>query len=313
MKRIKVCIYSHENDSYNELYKVIKGDTKKKYFARHTFGNGEWYFVSDPLGYCELDYSCPEDYIFIVCDGNGKELFEDSNGKISNPFPTLKNHAKQVWARCEQSKTAKKDGLSDWLLTFMTADKITKDMNCPEVNWTHCWYDNIGQKIVKEFIHLGEPYCIYEITMKHRYGECEWIEYMCGHKNIDLKYPYYVTYFGATWDEQSYGLCYSPREAHRLVVDALKEVYGNVKRLSRISEHEWGGISEQKYNFETAAMSYLGSSYSQNTFCPSYDRQNVGNIIENIKNERIFYTSREDILKDYDAREINWDYSLSWL
>ena len=62
----KVQLYMTENDCYNELWKVV--GTKNRFFCRHVFGKFKtWYYVCDPLGYCELDHPA-DDIEFIVTD-----------------------------------------------------------------------------------------------------------------------------------------------------------------------------------------------------------------------------------------------------
>jgi hypothetical protein len=224
MKEIKLRLYSHMNDSYNELYKVLNGDTKVKYFARHCWNDsGTWYFVADPHGYCELDHSCPEDYIFIVCGHNGKTLFKDSNGEISNPFPTLERKAKIVWNSIKD-RFSTIDGLNDWLLSYLTREVIEttlKGQYCPYENWVAFWYDETGREVIEQFEHLGEKYCIYKINRKHRYCDCEWIEYFAGPETMD-EYTNWIAYYGAYFDENKVGTCYSPNEARRVVMSALE-------------------------------------------------------------------------------------------
>jgi len=196
MKEIKVRLYAHENDSYNELYKVIAGNTKEKYFARHTYNSGVWYFVSDPLGYCELSHVCPGDYIFVVCDKNGAELFKDSNGEISNPFPTLERQAVAAWDGIK-AKYPTTDGLNDWLQSFLTAEikEQLKKEPCIETNWVWSWFTVVNKEVIAEFGHLGEQYCIYKVTNKHKYCGCEWIEYFAGAKKMN-EYGSYIKHFG---------------------------------------------------------------------------------------------------------------------
>ena len=138
MKEIKVKLKYHENDDYNELWLEINGRGNNRYYARHTYGwTGTWYFVSDPLGYCELDHPCPDDYIFIVCDQKGNELFRSCNGDDSCNFPCLRAMEIDEWNKfiesSERQITAKhkdsdflihaitgmtRNGRDRWVLTF---------------------------------------------------------------------------------------------------------------------------------------------------------------------------------------------------
>lgn len=209
MRKIKVKLYANENDNYVELYKVISGDTKCKYFARYTYGgdDGIWYFVADPLGYCELDYVCSNEYVFTVCDQNGKELFNDSNGEIKNPFPTLERKAQLVWQTIKDGYPSKRNGLTDWLLSFLTkevSESKLKDLPCHEANWPH-WYDEVDKEIIHRFDHLGENYAIYKVTKTHRYCEANWITYYAGLEHMD-EYTDYVKWYGDWFDTSIFGL-----------------------------------------------------------------------------------------------------------
>ena len=88
MKEIKVKKSRNEDDNYVELWKVI--DPMKgvpRYYGRYTYKDeGTWYYVSDPLGYCELDRAVENDVMFICCDDSGKECARYSN-KDANPLP----------------------------------------------------------------------------------------------------------------------------------------------------------------------------------------------------------------------------------
>ena len=67
-QEIQIQIYYHENDNYDELWKVVgtpKGEAGK-YYVRATEYGGYWYTVCDPLGYCERNYTVKEDVLFII-------------------------------------------------------------------------------------------------------------------------------------------------------------------------------------------------------------------------------------------------------
>ena len=59
MTEIKVYLYASENDCYVELWKSVD---EEKYYGRYTYNDaGTWYYVCDPLGYCELDHTVNDD------------------------------------------------------------------------------------------------------------------------------------------------------------------------------------------------------------------------------------------------------------
>lgn|GEM_PF-2658811 len=293
MRKIKVKLYAHENDSYVELYKVISGDTKVEYFGRHTnsFGDdGVWYFVSDPLGYCELDHECSNEYVFIVCDKKGKELFHDSNGKPRNPFPTLERKAKIEWEKITGKYPCKKKGLNGWLLSFLTkeiSETKLKNEPCHESNWLH-WYDKTTKEIVGKFSHLGVNYCIYKIICVHKYCECQWFEFYSGFEKMDENTGY-VHYHGAYFDESRHGPNYSRNMAEELVETALKEVYPNRFSLSFLNKTEHADY-EQRLNYRQASERLLNGNF---------DRAFVNEIIEKEKVSKTFYDDFLALKKDH--------------
>ena len=304
MKEIKVKLYSHENDCYVELYKVIKGDTKVKYFARNTYSSGDdgqWYFVADPLGYCELDHGCPGDYVFIVCDSKGKELFRDSNGEIRNPFPTLERKAELTWNEIMQEYPCKKEGLNDWLLSFLTKEVSKtklKDLPCHEANWPH-WYNELKREVIRKFNHLGENYCIYKVTSKHKYCECEWINYYSGYEEMD-EYTSYIKWYGACFDDSRTGPNYSRSVAIGVVVKSLENIYSRKYNLSYIRQTNYGDY-EQKMSYTQAAEFLLKGDY---------DRVFVHEVANREKDNKTFYESYEEIRKNFP--NVVLDYSFKY-
>lgn len=302
VRKINVKLYAHEDDRYVELYKVIKGDTEVKYFARHTStdgDDGEWYFVSDPDGYCELDYSCPGDYIFVVCDSKGKELFRDSNGEIRNPFPTLERKAEMSWLEVMERYPIRKEGLKDWLLSFLTkevSDTILKDLPCHEGNWPQ-WYDEVKREIIHRYDHLGEKYCIYKTARKHKYCDCEWAVYISGFEE-DGEDNGFIKWHGVWFDDSVTGANYSPNEANEVVRKALESLYTEkyVSYLNRTIQGDY----EQKMNYRKAADFLLGRNY---------DRKFVHEVIAKEKENKSFYDNFEAIRKDFPDAKIDYSFN----
>lgn len=199
MTEFKVHIIRQENDCYVELWKVFN---KKKYFARFTYGLPQWYFVCDPFGYCELDHPCPNDYVFIICDKNGNEISRESNGDPDDcpRALTLMQKTQEIWDSIEP-KPEIKDGLNEWLLSYMTPENLAKDpfrtQFCPKENWTWAWKAMDHVSVLARYNHLGDEYCIYEITYKHLFCDCMWIEYMAGDAEMDWEYPSFIKWFGS--------------------------------------------------------------------------------------------------------------------
>lgn len=292
MKTVKVRLYQTENDAYVELWKVV--GTKGKFYARYVCGKPVWYHVCDPLGYCELDYPCSDEMVFIICDQTGKPLFKDSNKKeLSNPFRTLAEEAKLAW---RDYGFAIRRGLNNWLLSYMTQENLAKDPTntqfCPKENWVYCWSDILERVRVGEFQYLGSQYYIWKITRKHRYCDCEWYEYVAAEKDMDWEWPYYIEHYGEYF-EPVMGPMYSEYEALQLVGAALAEYYG-CKSLSIVKEDPWNQTPyERKMNTKEAAEYLISQNLS---------REYVDGIIKDITQaggDVKFYTSSQDILKDY--------------
>ena len=95
-RTLRARFHSEEDDSYVELWQIVG---RKKYIARHTCGPKRWYYVSDPLGYRELDRPIEDDVTVVVCGRDGYELFRTSNADGSADFNTPKQEAYAQWAR----------------------------------------------------------------------------------------------------------------------------------------------------------------------------------------------------------------------
>ena len=178
-KEFLVRLHGHEDDSYNELWKV---QNKNLYFARNTY-SGEWFFVCDPLGYRELDSVCPDNYSFIVCDQHYNELFRSSNGDGTSNFPSYQQACKNEWASISSNfQLAKRDGHRAWLREFLTEDvKATLKGNpCIEDNFVTFWQTEIEDVIVRKFRYLGEPKAIHRLKYKSDYSAATWYEYVAG-------------------------------------------------------------------------------------------------------------------------------------
>lgn len=295
MERIKVRLHTHENDDYNELWKEVGG---KRYFARHTYMGSVWYYVSDPLGYCELSHPCEPDITFIVCDQDGNELFEDSNA-TDFVFPTLEGAAKQKWEEVKD-KYPLTTHLQDWLLSYMTPENLAKDpvntQFCPEDNWKRCWHDRVDHTAVEKFTYLGELYCIWAITYQHRYCDCRWVEYLAGPEGMDWEYPWFIHHFGDSFTPD-YGPMYSRNEAIQMISDALKEIYGG----TNLSEIQSGccGAYERKLSYSQAAERMIDGDLS---------REHVKQVIEQEREHHGFYTSKSDMERDFPGYRPDYNY-----
>lgn len=299
---IRVQIDRHENDCYVEVWKVVG---ERKYFARYVYGRPIWYFVCDPHGYCELDHACPDSYVFIVCDQRGKELFRSSNGDPNSSFPTLSACIKEEWQKIHGDLGACRDGFRDWLLSYMTPENLAKDPEttqfCPEDNWVWCWHDRVEAKSVCDFEYLGEPYCIWAVTYKHRYCDCVWVEYLSGNKHMDWEYPWFMEHHGYCFPQHTHGPMYSRSQAIEIVSAALKEIYETDYSLSYVNEQSWDGLPhEQKMTVRAAAEKLIGNDLS---------RKNVDTLTTAEWDCRHFYAKTSlakavypDLVVDYHSR-----------
>lgn len=297
-KEFWVQLKYHENDDYNELW--ITKD--KKYFARHTYyDKGIWYFVSDPLGYCELDHMCPDDYIFHVCGPDWKELFIDTNKTGFESLRVVKNreweNARPMFEHMlfeENLSTIflthaitgdNPSELNQWLLTFKDPDiygDVAKDY---DENWCGCWKTEEMSRIqLGTFDYVGIELAIEKVRYRHMICGVEWSEYYCAGE-----------YKGAFFDVKHVGTMYSRRNAIKKVADQLKEKFQNAKYLSYIENYDWG-CYQRKVDIYDAAKMLIGGDYH---------RDAVDNLdINKIK----FYSTWEDIVRDYPKCERDYSF-----
>lgn len=252
MKKVRVTLYQSENDDYVELWKVLDQKTKDPaYYGRYTYGDeGTWFYVADPLGYCELDRSVENDVLFICCDENGKECARYTNAD-KNPLPKFKTIMTQKWEAISQqiihnTENMEKDFLSEyltgrttlkinqWLLTFKDPDLYEKeiaDMNGYDENWTDCRKKEIGYESIpgSEFEYLGKKYQFTKRKMRHTVCGVEWVEFVCTDSPYIVDETYGLTYYGYMgnqFDETKTGACLDKTSAMKTVSKELEIIYG---------------------------------------------------------------------------------------
>ena len=252
-KEIKVYLYANENDDFNELWKVVD---EEQYYARHTFGNeGIWYYVCDPLGYCELDYKVPNDVTFIMCDSEGNEYHRYSNGE-PNPLPKFADYIKiqwqkvkdniphntendeaNFWSMCWNGETIRK--LNQWLVSFMDKDLYPKeiaDMHGYEENWYGCWHNTETDYTSipgSEFEYLGNKYQFVKVHHKHDVCGVEWDTFECCDNPLQMgwwgteTHPQVQSYMemGNWFDDSIYGTMYDKRTARERIAEKLLEIF----------------------------------------------------------------------------------------
>lgn len=256
-KEIKVHKYYDENDCYVELWKVVG---EEKYYGRYTYNNeGTWYYVADPLGYCELDSKVSSDIVFILCDEKGNEYYRYSNGQ-PNPLPTFNAYIKQMWKKvkdniphntendeadfwsmCWNGETTRK--LNQWLVSFMDKELYPKEiaeMNEYEENWYGCWHNTeIDYTSIpgSEFEFLGSKYQFIKVHHKHDVCGVEWDTFECCDNPIQMSsfgtetHPFIQSYMemGNWFDDSRYGTMFDKKSARKKVVEKLLEIYPKEK------------------------------------------------------------------------------------
>lgn len=302
-----------ENDCYIELWQVIDSSNKHdRYVGRYTAGGGEWVKISDPLGYCEMDYSFSPDVVFILCDKNGKELFRSRNGDGSANFNTYEKEAhKQFNKYAEEAglNTKVEDvhamflahffsgdpvgGLNEWLMSYQDPDLYPEAKDYHE-NWTQFDIDTVREpEILKTYTYLGEEFKIKRVHYKHRYCGVEWSTLYSG--------EYYI---GDEFDSTTHGTMYSRREAARLLTDAIELNHPNRYSVSVVKNMQPWGVDEPyykeiRYNIGRA-WEYLADD--------DLHRAHIDKMVQTEKEKSHFYGSYSEIQKDYPDCDRDWSY-----
>lgn len=292
MKEIKVRLYHGENDYFVELWEVVEEMAGiPKYFGRYTYGNeGTWYFVSDPLGYCELDHAVSDDVVFILCDEDGNECMRYSNAD-KNPLPkfedVMKKKWKEVckniehntenmtanfWAEAYNGETTL--SINQWLLTFKDPDLYKKEIDEMfgyDENWTGCLsYKEIAYEAIPgtEFEYLGKKYQFTKVTLKHDVCGAEWIEYRCTDAPYVMQDTFWIKdrifinsygYLGNWFDKSNVGAMMDKRSARKLVETKLLEVIPKEKKYGNLLYISGNYCYEKSYS--DAAESLIGRDF----------------------------------------------------
>ena len=238
---IQVKLYCPENDSYVELWKIVGKD---QYIGRFTYGQKQWVYVCDPLGYCEIDGVISNDITVIVCDQEGTELFRTNNGDGSANFNTPKEEAFAQWKSfTEQSlinatvedqnvlfyvhwATGDPAGkFNDWLLSFKDPDAYPEAKDYQE-NWLYCMAENIGEpEQLSTYAYLGEELHIERVRCRHKVCGAVWSEYYSGGQFI-----------GTDFDESICGPMYAEGTAKRLAKEAIRTHFAAYENVSVVSK-----------------------------------------------------------------------------
>lgn len=329
MKEIKVSIYSHEDGHYVELWKVVG---EEKYYGRFMFNNeGTWYYVADPLGYCELDRCVPNDVMFIMCDDDGNEYMRYSNAQ-ENPLPTFskyidiewkkvkanikhnkENEELNFWTECFSGETSRK--LDKWLISFMDKDKYEKeiaDMNGYQENWCCCWHNTETEYTTipgSEFTYLGQKYQFVKVHHKHDVCGVEWDTFECCDSPIQMScwgtetHPFINSYkeMGNWFDESIKGTMYDTLTAKNLVTKKLLEVlprdneYRDLIYVIPKTEDSWSVCHRGGYvSYYECAEKLIGRDYHITVIDELIEK-----LAEKIK-DIVFLNTTENYFKVYE-------------
>lgn len=283
-KEIRVYKYADENDSYNELWKVVN---ENKYYVRATENvYCSWYSVCDPLGYCERNEYMPEDVMFILCDEKGNEYMRYSNG-MDNPLPKFEDYIKEqwqklsdkiqhntenltanFWAECWNGDTTM--SINQWLLSYKDPTLYEKEidsMHGYDENWTGPWHQHeIEWETIpdSEFMYLGKKYQFTKVKHKHDVCGVEWYEFVCTDApytfadwaNEDRPWVVDYLYMGNWFDKNTYGAMYDQRSARNKVIDALLKEYPKEKEYSKLLYVRLGDRTKQWWSDVCNEASY---------------------------------------------------------
>lgn len=252
-KELRVRLYATENDSYVELWKVLG---TKKFIGRHTYGYPRWVYISDPLGYCEVDYDIHDDVTIIVCTPDGKDLFESRNGDGSACFATKKQTAEKEF---RAYATDKKEVIANtqkgylrfkhWLLSFKDKIKYPGSANDYDENWMYGWREETKRVTLREWDYLGIPCSLQAVSYRHT---------VCGKIWTELVTDCAV--MGYIFDEADCGPMYSKHEAEKIVEDAIRSTFGRASAVS-IVVHIGGDYAQRNIRMFEAVRSLLQGDY----------------------------------------------------
>lgn len=224
-KTIRVYLYATANDSYVELWKVVNQDD---FIARYVFGAKTWCYVSDPLGYCELDYQMSDDIDVIVCTPEGKELFATRNGDGTSQFPTMEAAIKKEFAAyrkehpeiipCDQEGYQR---FKRWLLSFKDPEKYGIHAKGYEDNWVYSDAEKTKETTIKEWDYLGYTCSLEAVSYRHKFCGKEWTVMASRDKTI-----------GYIFDDSQMGPMYSESEARDIIMDSLRVHFGDARAVS---------------------------------------------------------------------------------
>lgn len=181
-KEIKVSLYLPENDHYVEIWKNLRPEIgEPAYFARYTYQDeGTWYYVSDPLGYCELSHPVSKEILFLCCDQAGREYYQYSNAD-PNLLPKFETVVKKEWEKAKKKLEVMAepdhkqdfwlslvgltgDRFKQWLLSFKDPERYGKEIEAM-YGYDENWLYSCREEISSETVTYAAP-----VNLKERSG-----------------------------------------------------------------------------------------------------------------------------------------------
>lgn len=301
----KVTLYQDENDCFLELWKIVG---TRKYVGRYT-QPGEWVAVSDPLGYCEMDYRYPDDDVFIVCDKNGKELFCTKNGDGTAQFHTLEREAHEQMKKYMEETGFKikvenphamflahalsgqpVGSLNSWLCSFQDPTMYKEAEDYAE-NWVYFLTEKVGEpEILNTYQYLGSTYHIERQHYKHKICDAKWSTIYAG-----------GFYIGDEYDNGIVGTMYTESQACKLLTDAIKGNHPEKWVLSYVEERRPYGSDEKIYTEHKVKTNYAWEVLvgGRNPRKIKLRRDNIDALVEKEKKKSSFFDDYKEAAAVY--------------
>lgn len=309
-KEIKVSLYLPENDSYVELWKNLKPEIgEPAYFARYTYQDEEtWYYVSDPLGYCERSHPVSKEILFLCCDKAGREYCRYSNDN-PNPLPKFETVVREEWEKVKKKLEVMAepdhkqefwlslvgltgDRFKQWLLSFKDPERYGKEIEAMygyDENWLYSRRKEISSEPIPgtAFTYLGTRYCFSRIACRHKVCGVTWIEYHCTKAKPEWNEMYHHTesygLFGYDYNIAAEGPMYDKGTAVTLVTKALK--------LSMPSDSGYYLITEKR-GYQTLEC-YTERYLAEHMLQKNYRKTAVGDLTVSLVNTyKVFGTNQ---------------------
>ena len=254
-KEIRVSLYATENDSYVELWKV-HGE-KNAFIGRFVYGMPTWVYVSDPLGYCEMDYDIHPDVEVIVCTPDGKDLFATRNGDGSAAFATMGATAKREFNAYREKHPEiivnTQEGYArfkHWLLSYKDPERYGNAAKDYDDNWMYSDTKETKRVTLKEWDYLGFECALEAVSYRHAVCGKTWTVIM------DSSHIH-----GYIFNDTKMGTMYSEGEAEKMVEDAIRSHFGRARAVSIVVHVCGDQYAQRNIRMYEAVQSLLKGNY----------------------------------------------------